>query len=93
MEFSRQEYWSELPFPSPEVLPNPGIEPWSPVSQVDSLPFELQGSLRETVFPENCQSLSYPASSSDYVTLFRRNILQCMKGTAPGQLEQHALVV
>ena len=41
MEFSRQEYWSGLPFPSPEDLPSPGIEPWSPA---DSLPFELQGS-------------------------------------------------
>ena len=27
MEFSRQEYWSGLPFPSPEELPNPGVEP------------------------------------------------------------------
>ena len=45
MEFSRQEYWSGLPFPSPEELPNPGIEPWSPASQADSLPFELQGSV------------------------------------------------
>ena len=42
MEFSRQEHRSGLPFPSPEELPNPGIEPWSPVSQADSLPFELQ---------------------------------------------------
>ena len=32
MEFSRQEYWSELPFPPPEHLPSPGIEPASPVS-------------------------------------------------------------
>ena len=39
MEFSRQEYWNGLPFTSPEELPNPGIEPWSPVSQADSLPF------------------------------------------------------
>ena len=38
MEFSRQEYWSGLPFPSPENLPNPGIEPASPALQVDSLP-------------------------------------------------------
>ena len=41
--FSRQEYWSGLPFPSPRDLPNPGIEPVSPVSpalQVDSLPAE-----------------------------------------------------
>ena len=32
MEFSRQEYWSGLPFPPPEDLPDPGIEPVSPVS-------------------------------------------------------------
>ena len=44
-EFSRQEKWSGLPFPSSEELPNPGIEPWSPALQVDSLSFELQGSL------------------------------------------------
>ena len=31
MGFSRQEYWSGLPFPSPEDLPNPGIEPGSPL--------------------------------------------------------------
>ena len=33
MEFSRQEYWSGFPCPSPGDLPNPGIEPGSPVSQ------------------------------------------------------------
>ena len=37
MGFSRQEYWSELPFPSPEDLPDPGIGPGSPVLQADSL--------------------------------------------------------
>ena len=41
MGFSRQEYWSGLPFPSPADLPNPGIEPRSPVLQADSLPTEL----------------------------------------------------
>ena len=41
MGFSRQEYWSGLPFPSPKDLPNPGIEPRSPALQADSLPFEL----------------------------------------------------
>ena len=41
MEFSRQEYWSGLPFPSPGDLPNPGIEPRSPELQADSLPTEL----------------------------------------------------
>ena len=42
MEFSRQEYWSGLPFPS-EDLPNPGIEPGSPALQVDSSPSEPPG--------------------------------------------------
>ena len=40
MGFSRQEYWSGLPFPSPGDLPNPGIEPGSPALQADSLPTE-----------------------------------------------------
>ena len=46
MEFSRQEYWSGLPFPSPGDLPNPEIEPGSPVSpalQADSLLSESPG--------------------------------------------------
>ena len=38
MEFSRQEYWSGLPFPSPGDLPDPGIKPRSPALQTDSLP-------------------------------------------------------
>ena len=41
MGFSRQEYWSGLPFPSPGDLPDPGIEPGSPTLQADSLPTEL----------------------------------------------------
>ena len=41
--FSRQGYWSGLPFPSPGDLPNPGIEPGSPALQADSLPIELEG--------------------------------------------------
>ena len=43
MGFSRQEYWSGLPFPSPGDLSNPGIEPRSPALQADSLLTELQG--------------------------------------------------
>ena len=38
MKFSRQEYRSGLPFPSPGDLPNPGIEPGSPTLQADTLP-------------------------------------------------------
>ena len=40
MEFSRQVYWSGLPFPSPGDLPDPGIELWSLALQADSLPSE-----------------------------------------------------
>ena len=40
MGFSRQEYWSGLPFPSPGDLPKPGIKPRSPALQTDALPSE-----------------------------------------------------
>ena len=40
MGFSRQEYWSGLPFPSPGDLPNSGIEPRSPALQADALTSE-----------------------------------------------------
>ena len=40
MGFSKQEYWSKLPFPSPGDLPNPGIEPSSPALQTSALPSE-----------------------------------------------------
>ena len=43
MGFSRQEYWSGLPFPSPGDLPHPGIEPRSPTLQADTLPCEPPG--------------------------------------------------
>ena len=46
MEFSRSEYWSGYPFPSPGELPNPGIKPRSPALQADSLPTETQGKPR-----------------------------------------------
>ena len=43
MGFSRQEYWSGSPIPSPGGLPNPGIKPGSPALQADSLPSEPLG--------------------------------------------------
>ena len=43
MEFSRQEYWNGLPFPSPGDLPNPGIEPGSLALQADTLLSEPPG--------------------------------------------------
>ena len=65
MEFSRQEYWSGLPFPSPGDLPNPETEPWSPSLHADSLPSESPGEAIKlsktqffTWFPEVKFSLS-----------------------------------
>ena len=43
MGFSRQEYWSGLPFPSPGDLPDPGIKPGSPALQADALLSEPPG--------------------------------------------------
>ena len=58
MEFSRQESWSGLPFPSPGDLPDPGIEPRSPALQADSLLTEPSG--KPSLAPEyaliKCQS-------------------------------------
>ena len=43
MEFSRQEYWSGQPFPSPGDLPNLGVKAKSPELQADYLPLSHQG--------------------------------------------------
>ena len=70
-EFSRPEYWSGQPFPSPGDLPNPAIKPRSPALQLDSLPAEPQEKPKNTgvgslfllgqIFPtqESNQSLLY----------------------------------
>ena len=53
MEFSKEEYWSELPCPSPGDLPDPGTEPASsaaPALQVDSLPLSHWGNPSVTIF-------------------------------------------
>ena len=54
MGFSRQEYWSGLPFPSPGDLPDPGIEPGSPAFQADALTSEPPGK------PQRRESLPNP---------------------------------
>ena len=48
MRFSRQEYWSEMPLPSPEDFPHPRIESESPTLQADSLPSESSGKPKNT---------------------------------------------
>ena len=65
MGFSRQEYWSGLPFASPGELPNPGIKQLSPVSpalQADSLPTEPHQDKNHFPFLITVQFLSYSAS-------------------------------
>ena len=61
--FSRQECWSALPFPSPEDLPDPGIEPMSSALAGDSLPVSHQGS-PELELPNSLPCL-FPECSSD----------------------------
>ena len=63
MEFSRQEYWSGLPIPSPGDLPDPGIEPGSPALQADSLPLEPQGKqlVRSSKNPAHYNPVKYQA--------------------------------
>ena len=71
MEFSRQEYWSGLPFTSPGYLPDPGIEPGSPKLQGEYLPSEL------TAWFNNYEVLFYVAVLDH--TRHPRNIINiCM---------------
>ena len=58
MGFSRQEYWSRLPFPSPGDLPDPGIEPGSPALQADALTSDPGGKPREVPYVWSTSSLS-----------------------------------
>ena len=58
MGFSRKEYWTGLPFPSPEDLCDPGIKPRSPALQADSLPSEIPNKLVEGR-PVNSCALGY----------------------------------
>ena len=60
MEFSRQEYWSRLPFPSPGDLPNPGTEPGSPTLQADTLLSDPPGKpvIHRLKVSESCSVMS-----------------------------------
>ena len=60
VRFSRQGYWSGLPFPSPGDLPNLGMKPRSPTLRADSLPTEQPG---KPVFPETTLSLGFKCMS------------------------------
>ena len=60
MEFSRQEYWSGLPFPSPGYLPDPGIEPGSPTLRVDALLSEPSENPKQGVQAASAQKTQTP---------------------------------
>ena len=77
MRFSRQGYWSGLPFPSPGDIPNPGIEPGSPALQADSLLTELQGFKIINIFSLN---VSKTLSKGEFTFL---SIPLFKKGTIP----------
>ena len=83
MEFSRQEYWSRLPFPSPEDIPDAGIKPGSPILQADSLLSYIHPILSSTcnVFVEGISYVSYRISYSldfaDYLSVILAHISPC----------------
>ena len=60
MGFSRQEYWSGLPFPSSGDLPNPGIEPRSPAFQADALTSEPPGKPNQVAFKKKSNHFIFP---------------------------------
>ena len=68
MGFSRQEYWSGLPFFSPRDLPYPGSEPGSPALQVDALPSEPPGKPGHCCLPLMILTFSHLIISSTHVT-------------------------
>ena len=76
MGFSRQEYWSGMPCPSPGDLPNPGIKPRSPTLQVDSLPPEPQGKPKHTgIGSLSLLQGNFPSQESNWRLLHCRQIL------------------
>ena len=62
--FSRQEYWSGLPFPSPGDLPNPGIEPRSPALEAGALTSEPPGTVTRRVPSAKSKRLDIPQDKS-----------------------------
>ena len=70
MGFSRQEYWSGLPFPSPGDLPDSGTESRSPVLQADSLPSEPLGKPPEVSIVHICSGEVNRAKLEDEISLF-----------------------
>ena len=66
MQFSKQEYWSGLPLPSPRNLPDPRIKPVSPVWQADSSPLSHPGKPTELSY---IISIFLPSCASSYFAI------------------------
>ena len=88
IEFSRQEYWSGLPFLSPEDLTNPEIRPRSPALQVDSLPSEPPGKPEDTGVGSLCllQGIFQTQESNWCLLHCRRILYQLSYQGSPGIL-------
>ena len=78
MGFSRQEYWSGLPFPSPGDLPNPGVELGSPAFQADALTSEPPG--KERVILDILHICFIVLSSQNYMNNKRLDLVGEGKG-------------
>ena len=81
MGFPRQEYWSGLPFPSPGVLPDPGVKPRSPALQADSLLSEPPGPDIKKRWQEYTElykkDLHGPDNHDGVITHLKPDILEC----------------
>ena len=86
MGFSRQEYWSGLPFPSPGDLPDPGIQPGFPALQADALTSEPRDGILKCLLSRDCwagwQSLHSCISNRSISTWF--NLLSRLRGLTSG---------
>ena len=87
MEFSKQEYWSGLPFPSPRDLPDPEVEPRSPTMQAVSLPSESPGkpicesiSIYLSIYLSICLSIYLSVSLSVLLSIYPHLYLTGEKG-------------
>ena len=73
MGFSRQEYWSGLPFPSPGDLSNPGIKPRSPTLQADILTSEPPGKPRRREVKSKGEKERYKHLNAEFQRIARRD--------------------
>ena len=102
-DFSRQESWSGLPFPSPGDLPNPGIKPPSPALQADDLPSEPPGKTLLKIKVKVAQSCLSLCDPMDYAIhgILQARILECLfllqgifpsQGSNPGLLHSRQIL-